>query len=376
MEDAILNQYRTLLSWVGERSGGLGPLLLEVAEPAALFSAPEDRLAALPPSTQNALAEARAAWPRPRSLPRWKVAGRDCDDLFLPIVDSRYPACLRHAPDAPPWLFCRGRAEVLSRPAVAVVGSRRASRAGRRIAETLGRELASRGYLVCSGLALGIDGEAHEGALRSGSTAAVLASGLDLASPRQNIGLARRIVASGCLLSELPYGTAPHRSRFPRRNRIISGMCVATIVVEAALPSGSLHTAAAALEQGRDVYVLPWSVFHEQGRGCLRLLRDGAFPLTELDELDSLFPPQDGASTDEGGRMSISAKRPSALAVRNSLSAEEQRIVELIGEEALTPEAIGTALELSPIGLIPVLSRLELDGHLERCDGGYQRASR
>lgn len=373
MDDATLCQYRTLLSWIGERSGGLGPLLLEFPEPATLLSAPEERLALLPTPTQAALTEARAAWPRPRPLPRWKDAGREDGDHFLPIVDSRYPASLRTAPDAPPWLFCRGSVEALSRPAVAVVGSRRASRAGRRAAATLGRQLASRGFLVCSGLALGIDAEAHEGALQAGSTAAVLASGLDLASPRQNLGLARRIPASGCLVSELPYGTAPHRSRFPRRNRIISGLCMATIVVEAALPSGSLHTAAAALEQGRDVYVLPWSVYHEQGRGCLRLLRDGAVPLTELVDLDGYFSPQDspasGAATPLVGPAHGTLPSPAL----RTLSKDEERILELLGEEALTPESIGTALGLPPARLTPVLSRLELGGYLERCDGGYQR---
>ncbi|MEO1080850.1 MAG: DNA-processing protein DprA [Pseudomonadota bacterium] len=374
MDDATLNQYRTLLSWIGERSGGLGPLLLEFPEPAALICASNERLAALPNPTQAAVAEARAAWPRPRPLPPWKDAGREEGDLFLPIVDSRYPASLRHAPDAPPWLFCRGSVKALTRPAVAVVGSRRASRAGRRVAETLGRELAGRGYLVCSGLALGIDGEAHEGALQAGSTAAVLASGLDLASPRQNLGLARRITESGCLLSELPYGTAPHRSRFPRRNRIISGLCMATIVVEAALPSGSLHTAAAALEQGRDVYVLPWSLFHEQGRGCLRLLRDGAIPLTELAELDGYFPPLEGSKPGAAAPASGTVPRSTLPPALRTLSKVEQRVLELLGEEALTPEAIGAALEISLLSLIPVLSLLELGGHLERCDGGYQRA--
>jgi DNA processing protein len=371
MDDAMHQDYLSLLALTGDRTAGLGELLLEFGSPGAALAAPDERLARLPPATQQALDRARASWQRRR--PRG-VDDRGGDPLrergsgavhFLPIVDARYPDALRQTPDPPPWLFCRGDPARLARPTIAVVGARRASRAGLQAAGEIGRRLASRGYLVCSGLALGIDAAAHRGALESGLTAAVLACGLDRVSPRQHEALGLEVARSGCLLSELPFGTTPDRWRFPRRNRIISGLSQATIIVEAALPSGSLHTASAALEQGRDVYVLPWSVFHAGGRGGLRLLRDGALPITDLDDIDDHFPaltPLDAMSAQSPGAESNPAP-----------GADGALILEHLGDASLSSGELLAGTGLTPQSLYSALAELELNAVLERHDGRYRR---
>jgi DNA processing protein len=240
-----------------------------------------------------------------------------------------------------------------------MVGSRRASHAGLSAAEQIARRLAAAGYTVCSGLALGIDGAAHRGALQSGYTVAVLASGLDLASPHRHRKLAEDIRTAGCLVTELPFGTAPSKHQFPRRNRIISGLARATIIVEAALPSGSLHTAAAALEQGREVLTLPWSLFHSQGAGCRQLLRDGATLISSLDDLPELFPGVEGAASTQ------------AAALPRGAAGE---LLRLLGDGALSAEDLARASGLGIGPLLVLLGELEVAGWLSRADGLYSRS--
>lgn len=357
-------QHLTLLSWAGLQTQGLGTLLRGFASPGALFAANwqeetlRPHLAILPHSTQTMLLRAQKHWPRrnPKAARNLFIFGQS--DTFIPIGDPRYPPMLREAPDPPPWLFCRGNPACLAQAAVAVVGSRRASHGGLRAAQQISAHLAAAGYAVCSGLALGIDAAAHRGALETGATVAVLASGVDRPSPLRHQRLAEQIVEAGCLVSELPATTAPSKYQFPRRNRIISGLSQATIIVEAALPSGSLHTAASALEQGREVYTLPWSVFHEQGAGCRRLLRDGATPITALEELPNLFP---------GVRDCREAQRelPSGLA---------GSLLRVLGDEGLSLQSLGQAMEMPVPELLALLSDLELQGWLCSIDGLYCRS--
>lgn len=394
--DSDAEGYAVLRSWVGLQTHGLGALLREYPGLESALHASEARLAELPPATQRVLKAARDAWPRPRPAtralfdPARRAAPGDfpspssspspgappsgqtdapgragAPTRFVAITDSAYPALLRESPDPPPWLFYRGDLRALERPAVAVVGARRASRAGLEAAGRIARTLAAGGYTVCSGLALGIDAAAHRGALEGGVTAAVLASGVDRPSPYRNQSLARRIAERGCLLSELPDATAPSRAGFPRRNRIISGLCAATVIVEAALPSGSLHTAAAALEQGRDVYVLPWSVFHEPGAGCLALLRDGATPITDLDELSAHFPDL----------------APPALACAPPVAAPPvsvpgRRLLACIGDDGATLDELQHGSGLATEALLATLMDLELGGWLCRAEGRYRRLRR
>ena len=195
----------------------------------------------------------------------------------LPWYDARYPAMLDSIADPPPVLWIRGNASVLARPIVAVVGSRAASDYARQVSERLGAELAGRGIVVASGLARGVDSAAHHGCLAArGETLAVLGSGVDRIYPAEHAPLAGRICGSGALVSELAPGVPPLPQHFPMRNRIISGLSLAVVVVEASARSGSLITARCALEQGRDVMAVPGSVLSGRNRGSHSLLRDGA----------------------------------------------------------------------------------------------------
>jgi len=205
---------------------------------------------------------------------------------LLTFRDPRYPAALAEIPDPPLLLYVAGRIEMLARPLVAVVGSRNASVQGRRDAESFSAALSGAGLCVVSGLALGIDTAAHEGALRGpGSTVAVVGTGLDRVYPARNRALAHRIAEHGCIVSEYALGTPPLAANFPRRNRVISGLAAGVLVIEAAAQSGSLITAQMAAEQGREVFALPGSIHSALAKGCHRLIRDGAQLVETADEV-------------------------------------------------------------------------------------------
>jgi len=201
--------------------------------------------------------------------------------------DPAYPGLLAELGDAPPLLFIEGDPALLEQPQLAVVGSRRASRPGLDTARMFARSLAAGGFVITSGLALGIDGAAHRGALDAqGKTIAVLGTGLRCLYPARHAGLASDIVAGGgALVSELPLLSPPHASNFPRRNRIISGLSLGVLVVEASPSSGSLITARLAAEQGREVYAIPGSIHHPGARGCHQLIRDGAVLVERIDHI-------------------------------------------------------------------------------------------
>lgn len=201
--------------------------------------------------------------------------------------DSAYPGLLEELPDAPPLLFIDGDPALLERPQLAMVGSRRASRPGLDNATAFARSLAGGGFVITSGLALGIDGAAHQGALDvGGATVAVLGTGLLQLYPRRHLGLAARIVeGGGALVSELPLDCPPQAANFPRRNRIISGLSLGVLVVEASPSSGSLITARLAAEQGREVYAIPGSIHHPGARGCHQLIRQGAALVESVEDV-------------------------------------------------------------------------------------------
>lgn len=198
-----------------------------------------------------------------------------------------YPALLAELPDPPPLLFVAGDRALLESPQLAIVGSRRASAPGLDTARQFARSLAAGGFTVTSGLALGIDGAAHQGALDvGGRTLAVLGTGLQCLYPRRHLALAAQIMAAGgALVSELPLDCTPQPGNFPRRNRIISGLSVGVLVVEASPSSGSLITARLAAEQGREVYAIPGSIHHPGARGCHQLIRDGATLVETVDDI-------------------------------------------------------------------------------------------
>lgn len=200
--------------------------------------------------------------------------------------DTNYPANLRMTPQPPPILYARGQIKRQDELAVAIVGTRQISSYGREVAHLLGSELAQHGVTIVSGLAIGVDAIAHQAALDAGGrTIAVLGSGIDQIYPLTNSKLARRIIEQGALVSEYPLGTKPEASNFPPRNRIISGLSLAVVVVEAAKRSGALITARFAAEQGRDVLAVPGSILNPSSEGCNQLIQDGAMPIVSANGL-------------------------------------------------------------------------------------------
>lgn len=217
----------------------------------------------------------------------------EADDRHIITLDSgKYPKQLKEIADPPVALYLRGDPQVLQTPQIAVVGSRKPSRSAEQHAYKFSRELAEFGITITSGLAHGVDGQAHRGALNAeGLTVAVTATGLDRVYPAQHQSLAHEIAASGVILSEFPIGTNPLPAYFPRRNRIIAGLCYGTLVVEAALKSGTLTTAGHATEQSREVFAIPGNIDNPQARGCHALLRAGATLVeTTADILQQLAP--------------------------------------------------------------------------------------
>ena len=221
----------------------------------------------------------------------------------LPWNDSRFPAPLLVLPDFPPVLWYRGTLDALQAPAVAIVGSRAASAVALETAARIGADLAAMGITVVSGLARGVDSAAHRGALGVGRTVAVLGSGIDRVYPREHERLALEIAATGLVVSEYPPGTAPLAFHFPQRNRLISGLSWAVVVIEAHEQSGSLITAACALEQGRDVMAVPGNVLSGRSRGAHALIRDGAKIVESADDIvvELGWAPARHASSSNGG---------------------------------------------------------------------------
>lgn len=287
---------------------------------------------------------------------------------IIPITDFRYPPLLRSIHDPPPLLYIRGDPGLLSDAQLAIVGSRKASSAGLRAAAALAGEAVRAGLHITSGMAVGIDGAAHQGALAAGRSVAVVATGIDRVYPASHRGLARELEQGGCLVSEFPPGVAPLQQNFPRRNRIISGLSLGVLVIEAALRSGSLITARTALEQGREVFALPWSICHAGGAGCLHLIRDGAKMVETIEdvlaELGPLFTLQQ--------EMLPALQRVQKQAP--DLSECQQRVLQLVGYELVTIDELCQLSALPVARIMTELSFLEMHGVVVRSAGGYIRS--
>lgn len=284
---------------------------------------------------------------------------------LVSLSDDQYPPLLRTIHDPPEQLYVRGDPELLRRPQLAIVGARRATAVGLRIAETLAGAAVGAGLQICSGLALGIDGAAHRGAIDGGGkTIAVMGTGIDEIYPRSHRSLGQEVAANGCLVTEFPLGMPPKRENFPQRNRIISGMSLGVLVVEAALPSGSLITAHTAMEQGREVFALPWSIAHKGGAGCLKLLRDGARMVLTiediLEELGSLY----GLQLDLLAGPHGDEEAPP----------ESSPLLDLLGYEAVGLDILVSRTGLPAARIMSELSSLEVQGVVVRSAGGYSRA--
>jgi len=269
-----------------------------------------------------------------------------------------FPELLRQIHDPPRALFLRGAADAdaLAGPAVAIVGARACSPYGAQVARMLGRELAAAGLVVVSGLARGVDGEAHRGALETeGVTVAVLGCGIDRDYPAAHAELARRICERGLVVSEYEPGVEPAPWRFPARNRIIAGLAAVTVIVEARERSGALITADFALEDGREVFAVPGEITGSLATGTNRLLRQGAAPLTEVDDVLALF----GLAA---------SQRPRASAVGASAAA----VLERLTDGAASADELGRATGLEPGQLAAALAELELAGLVVEADGRYR----
>jgi DNA processing protein len=250
-------------------------LLIEVYESAErALAAPRREIAA---TFGEACADRLASGPPPRWIDAVSEWLEEPGNHVITIRDPEYPEALRQIAAAPCVVYARGRVELLNRPAVAIVGSRNASRQGLHDADAFAFALSESGLTIVSGLALGIDAAAHRGGLRGRSSSiAVVGTGVDEIYPRRNRALGQELATAGVLVSEFPLGTPPAKENFPRRNRLISGLARGVLVVEAATQSGSLITADYALEQNRDVYAIPGSIHSPLSKGCHRLIKDGA----------------------------------------------------------------------------------------------------
>ncbi len=346
------------------RTPGLGPRTVARLDAEGhalerLVGAPRGRLRRL------GLAEASAAWlaapdgVRIAADARW-LAARSARLLWRD--DPDYPERLRSIAAPPLGLFVLGRAELLGEPQIAVVGARAASRLGCDLATRFAGALARCGLVVTSGLALGVDGAAHRAALDfGGASLAVCGTGLDRVYPRRHAPLAEALARSGALVSELPLGAAPRAEHFPRRNRIIAGLALGVLVVEAARRSGSLITARLAAEQGREVFAVPGSLATAKSRGCHDLIREGAMLVEEPEEIVAELAPQLLAALD--------APAPSAQAADPPVAGPERVALDALGGEAVTVDTLVSRTGLTPGALSSILTSLELRGLVAREPG-------
>ena len=334
----------------------------------AVFTAPAVTLLTF--GVRSAAAEAVSAFADWSEVAAIRQRIGDIGGEIISLDDPRYPENLARIVDPPPVLFLKGSAEHLQSPAIAVVGARQASELGRRFAFSLSSRLAARGLAVISGLALGVDGAAHEGSLRGGGpTVAVLGTGLDVVYPAAHRHLSERIVETGVLLTEFPPGTGPDKNHFPRRNRLVSGLSQGVVVVEAGERSGSLITARLALEQGREVFAVPGPPGLPGSRGVNRLLKDGAQLLESVEDIFSALPwlSADGkAESASGNGAGVSLKRP-------ALSPEQACLAAVLGPDEITFDNLLEKLSWETGLLSRILLELELNGMLIKSAGNTFR---
>lgn len=314
---------------------------------------------------------------------------------LLSFESKYYPALLREVDHPPALLYLKGDPKCLDGSQFAIVGSRKASEYGSRNAFWIANELASIGLGICSGMAMGIDTFAHRGALAAGGkTIAVQGTGLDICYPPKNVPLAAEIVAQGALISEFPLGTPPQAQNFPQRNRIISGLTIGTLVVEAAARSGSLITARLAMEQNRDVFAFPGSVANPLSKGCHRLIKEGAKLVEEpADILEELgidtarvgVPKLDVTQSTPQSPQSPQSRQSRKIhnqddvqehrALRERLSNSEIRVIEIIGEENCLMQTLQDQTGLGIPTLNALLLRLEMHGIVEAKGGRFRCTS-
>ncbi len=295
----------------------------------------------------------------------WRDASQDRH--LITLTNQAYPAQLACITGAPSVLYVSGQLEALQAPHIAIVGARKATPMALDIASELARDLSSAGVVVVSGLAIGIDGAAHQGCLSAGGrTVAVAATPANVVYPRQHRQLAAEIVTNGAIVTEFALGTPMRRSCFPQRNRIISGLSLATIVVEAALPSGTLLTAKHALDQGREVMVVPGSVRNPLARGCHSLIKDGALLIESANDILGALEPA-------LGKHLPSKNAPSSKTAPVIKEPDTLLLLEILGYDPASADFLSSKSGLSAARVTRILSELELNGVVSRSAGRYTR---
>lgn len=358
----------SLLALPSAGPGSLSRLLVAAGSAAAALHLPDETLdqLRLRPETTAGLRALRGR-PSGKALRQrdWLDANEVC---VITRAHPAYPAMLARIHRPPPLLFLRGPVGLLDSPQLAIVGSRRPTPSGRELAGEFASGLSKYGLTITSGLANGIDAAAHGGAIQaSGPTVAVMGTGPDQIYPRGNQRLAEAVLAQGgALLTEFPPGVAPEPANFPRRNRIISGLSLGVLVVEAALPSGSLSTAHHALDQDREVMAVPGSVRSATSRGCHDLLRNGA-ALVECPEdviraLGDRFRPAAAPGPEAGVLLPEAPRDP-----------DQRRVLDALGPEAVGADQLIARTGLEAARLASALVGLELMGHVETVPGGHAR---
>ena len=356
----------TLAPGIGSRTAAR--LYEHFGAPSAVLAASHTDLSALGLKPETVEALKRPDESRIQAILDW--ADRP-DTHLLGLDEPAFPPCLKAIADPPPLLYVRGDTALLSEPQIAIVGSRNPSPAGRELTADLARELARCGLVVTSGLALGIDAAAHEAALETGQTIAVLGTGPDLVYPSAHVDLACRVASRGALVSEFAPGQGPLARNFPRRNRIISGLSLGVLVTEAAIKSGSLITARSALEQGREVFAVPGSISSPLSKGCHALIRDGARLVeTAADILSELAPQLRRLLADTSSASQVDSQAPATL------DADERLLWESLGFDQLTPDELIARTGLPAEQVLSMLLLLELNAHVSSVPGGrYCRSS-
>ncbi len=363
-----LRYWLALMRAPGLGALGLAALTNRVPCPSELFHSSAARLFALGIKRQTVEYLRSPCWREIDGDLEWL---RQPDNHLITLQDPRYPTLLKEIHDPPPALFLHGDPQSLITPQLAMVGSRNPTPSGRENAHNFAAHMAAAGLTITSGLAVGIDGASHEGALDAGgSTIAVTGTGLDRVYPARQRQLAHRIAEQGALVSELPPGTPPRKGNFPRRNRIISGLSVGTLVLEAARQSGSLITARLAAEQGREVFAIPGSIHNPLARGCHALIRQGA-KLVEtagdvMEELASLL----------GGFAPV----PVPCSKENPPPGPEKEhlfLLKCMGFDPVTADQLIVRSGLTADAVSSMLLLLELEGYVSSAPGGlFCRASK
>ena len=375
----------------GVGNGSARRLLAHFGLPQEIFRQPESILQqCVTPAQAKALCKPPAAWEAlVETTWRWlsDVAPHAPARAVVTLGDPRYPQLLLDTEDPPLMLYLMGPARLVEETpfppgkCLAVVGSRNPTAQGAVNARLFSQALRDAGFTIVSGLALGVDAAAHEGALagqhlaadEDPATIAVVGTGLDRVYPRKNLDLAHRIAACGLLVSEYPLGTPPLAANFPKRNRIISGLSQGTLVVEAALASGSLITARMAAEQGREVFAIPGSIHAPQSRGCHALIRQGAKLVESAqDILEELHTPAVGRTVENPPN--VTKRKASTEEIGAAVAPPESPLLQALGFDPMGIDALVARTGMDAAALQVALLELELDGQVARLPGGlFQR---